>query len=272
MHCFFVRFAAVNLSNSNLNGILLNESYVHHATLQGASLIGADLRGCAFAHVSFNETDLSNALMGGTILADVELGKVKGLDSIIHHSPSYIDLYTAYRSIKELPVGFLRGIGTPETFIDYKNSLVGAHPKYNSCFISYSSGDQTFAERLYADLQSNGVRCWYAVDDLKIGERIRTRIDRSIGEHDKLLLVLSKHSVESEWVEQEVETALAHERQEKSNILFPVRLDDYVMEIDAGWPALIWNTRTIGDFRGWKSPELYRRSFDRLLRDLRAER
>ena len=42
---------------------------------------------------------------------------------------------------------------------------------------------------------------------MKIGDRIRPRIDETIRLYDKLLLVLSKTSVASQWVEQEVETA-----------------------------------------------------------------
>jgi TIR domain len=40
-----------------------------------------------------------------------------------------------------------------------------------SCFISYSSKDQDFAERLHADLQNMGVRCWFAPHNLPIGAK-----------------------------------------------------------------------------------------------------
>jgi TIR domain len=115
------------------------------------------------------------------------------------------------------------------------------------------------------------VRCWLASEDLKIGEKIRVGIDESIRFHDKLLLVLSKHSVASGWVEQEVETALARERKEKRAVLFPIRLDDTIMKIETGWPAHIKNSRNIGDFRKWRNPEAYQKAFDRLLCDLKAD-
>ena len=76
-------------------------------------------------------------------------------------------------------------------------SLPGAALEFYSCFISYSSADQAFAERLTAGLRAKGVRCWFAPEDLKIGDRFRTRIDESIRVHDKLLLVLSRHSIQS---------------------------------------------------------------------------
>ena len=102
----------------------------------------------------------------------------------------------------------------------------------------------------------------------KIGDRFRPRIDETIRVYDKLLLVLSKVSVTSQWVEQEVETALARERQQGTTILFPVRIDNTVMTLETGWPALIRNTRNIGDFRRWKTHGAYQQAFARLLRDL----
>ena len=39
---------------------------------------------------------------------------------------------------------------------------------------------------------------------MKIGDKIRLRIDESIRIHDELLLVLSENSVASQWVEHEV--------------------------------------------------------------------
>ena len=115
---------------------------------------------------------------------------------------------------------FLREAGVPDTWITYARALVNNPIDYYSCFISYSSKDQAFAERLRADLQSKGVRCWFAPEDLKIGARIRPSIDESIRLHDKLLLILSQYSVVSQWIEQDVERALARERKEDKLILF----------------------------------------------------
>lgn len=128
-----------------------------------------------------------------------------------------------------------------------------------------------FAEKLHADLRRNGVLVWFAPHDMKIGARIRPTIDASIQAYDKLLLILSKDSVNSQWVEQEVETALAKERQLGSEtVLFPIRLDNAIMNVKAGWGSFLLNTRNIGDFRGWKISSSYQEAFDRLLRDLKA--
>jgi hypothetical protein len=196
---------------------------------------------------------------------------VKGLDVVEHTGPSIIDIATIYRSQANIPERFLEGAGVPSTFISYMRSLTSQSIEYYTCFISYSSRDQTFAERLHIDLQSKGVRCWFAPEDLKIGAKIRPSIDESIRLYDKLLIVLSQHSVASQWVEQEVEAALAKERKENRIVLFPIRLDKAVMEIGGGWPALIRNTRNIGDFTRWKRHDTYQKALDRLLHDLKAE-
>jgi hypothetical protein len=46
-----------------------------------------------------------------------------------------------------LPLIFLRGVGLPEPLIDYLPSLLHQPIQFYSCFVSYSSKDQTFAER-----------------------------------------------------------------------------------------------------------------------------
>jgi hypothetical protein len=110
---------------------------------------------------------------------------------------------------------------------------------------------------------------------MKTGDKIRTRIDESIRVYDKLLLILSEESVNSTWVEKEVESAFEQEAIRKKRdgfdqtVLFPIRLDGAVMDVQDGWPADIRRTRHIGDFTDWKNHDSYQTAFQRLLRDLR---
>jgi TIR domain len=115
------------------------------------------------------------------------------------------------------------------------------------------------------------VRCWFAPEDLKIGERFRPKIDEAIRLHDKLLLVLSNSSVASPWVETEVESAFEREHKEGRTVLFPIRLDNAVMETHTAWAADIRRRRHIGDFSEWIDDDSYQKEFARLLRDLKAE-
>jgi hypothetical protein len=54
-------------------------------------------------------------------------------------------------------------------------------------------------------------------------------IDEAIRHRDKLLLILSKASIASEWIEDEVNKAYAEERSRKDTVLFPIRMDSTVI-------------------------------------------
>jgi len=154
--------------------------------LSGANLGGADLSGAY----------LSGATLYETVLGATNLSEAKGLTECVYRGPCTIDHRTLEIS-GPLPEVFLRGCGLPDNLIDYLPSLLAQPIQFNSCFISYSSKDQDFAERLHADLQAKGVRCWFAPEDMKIGDKIRDRIDQAIHVHDKLLLILSDLSTPS---------------------------------------------------------------------------
>ncbi len=261
-----------DLRGANLSKAGLIVANLSLADLSGAILIEAILTGADLSRAVLTGADLSRATVAWSTFGNVDLSAVKGLDTVEHFGPSTIGIDTIYLSKGNIPAVFLRGAGVPDAFIAQIASLVGQPIQFYSCFISYSSKEQAFAERLHTDLQNKGVRCWFAPEDMKIGDKIRPTLDRSIRGHDRLLLVLSKHSVASQWVEQEVETALARERKEGRTVLFPIRLDEAVMEADGGWPALIRNTRHIGDFRHWGNHGAYQKAFNRLLHDLQMER
>jgi uncharacterized protein YjbI with pentapeptide repeats len=269
---------SVDLSHANLSGAYLKFAKLLHTELNGTNLVNADLTftslyGAKFLHTRLGNTDFSNAFIDRTVFADVNLAEAIGLEYVRHSGPSEIAISTIYRSGGNIPKMFLRGCGIPEDFITYVRSLTSQPIEFYSCFISYSSKDQDFANRIYADLQSKGVRCWFAPEDMKIGDRFRIRIDESIHIYDKLLLVLSENSVSSSWVEKEVETAMEREQEnaQQRTVLFPVRLDEAVMKIKMGWPADVRRTRHIGDFTRWKDHDSYQKAIDRLLRDLKAE-
>jgi len=95
-------------------------------------------------------------------------------------------------------------------------------------------------------------------------------LDEAIKSHQKLLLILSMHSVFSPWVEKEVEAAFEQERIQGLPVLFPIRVDDAVMTIQSGWAADVRRSRNVGDFKNWKEAGSYEASFSRLLRDLKC--
>jgi hypothetical protein len=261
------------LDFANLRGVNLSNADLSRAELIAANFTGANLHGANFSGSDLRSANFANANFCLTILANVDLSSTKGLESVRHDGPSTVGIETIYRSKGKIPEGFLRNCGASEESIRYVPLLEGAVKpiQFYSVFISYSSKDQAFAERLHSDLQSKKVRCWFAPEDLKIGDKFRVKIDESIGEYDKLLLLLSEQSVGSDWVEKEVEAAMEKERQQKRTILFPIRLDDAVMKVGTGWPADVRRSRHMGNFQNWKVHDAYQKAFNRLMRDLKAD-
>ena len=147
---------------------------------------------------------------------------------------------------------------------------IPAETLLHSCFISYSTRDQEFAERLNSDLRAKGLKVWFAPEELKIGDRFEERIEESIRMYDKTMIILSEASVRSRWVEREVNAAREREERENRTVLFPIRIDDEVMQAQQPWAAELRRQRHIGDFTKWKNYDAYQQAFSRLVRDLQA--
>jgi uncharacterized protein YjbI with pentapeptide repeats len=258
----------VDLCGANLTGAALIDAIMRGANLSGANLSRAGLYGATLTDADLTGANLTDASMYYTVFGRVDLTHVIGLETCRHLGPSFIDHETLRRSVR-LPLSFLRGVGLPDQFIEYLPSLLGQPIQYYSCFISYSSKDEEFAQRIHADLQDKGARCWFAPHDLPIGAKILDGLDAAIRLHEKVLLILSEHSIKSEWVEDEVTKAFEEERKRKQIVLFPVRLDDAITDTNEAWAAKL-RARNIGDFRGWTDYGSYKRTFERVLRDLKC--
>ena len=82
-------------------------------------------------------------------------------------------------------------------------------------------------------------------------DKIKSAIDHSIRLRDKLLLILSAGSIDNDGVAKEVENALKEEDRRGETVLWPVLLDEAVIQTDRAWAADIRRTRHIGDFTRW---------------------
>lgn len=276
-HLERINLSRAFLFESNLRRAYLYRANLRRAHLGGADLSGADLRKATFRHANLNGANLSRADLRGadfteatfslTVMGNVDLSETKGLETVQHASPSTLGVDTLFLSGGNIPEVFLRGCGLPEAMLTLSQSLIGKPIKYYSAFISYAQPDETFARLLHTHLQQNGARVWFAPEDLKIGEPIQDSIEHAIQTHDKLILVLSKNSIDREWVRREFRQAIEKEKKQKRVVLFPIRLDDAIFETDADWTRQLAK-RHIGDFRKWTNPLLYQNAINRLLRDL----
>jgi TIR domain len=147
---------------------------------------------------------------------------------------------------------------------------------YHSVFISYSTLDEEFGQKLFESLDEAGMRVWFAPHDIRPGKKIHHQIYNAIEQYDKLLLVLSAASMKSEWVGTELYKARAREREEGGQMLFPVRLVPF--ETVKAWNAFDADTGKdlareireyfIPDFSNWRDESVYRREVDRLIEAL----
>jgi hypothetical protein len=115
---------------------------------------------------------------------------------------------------------------------------------------------------------------------MKGGNLLIEQIETAIRIYDKLLIVLSKASLQSEWVMTELRRARKAERQSGTRKLFPVRLVDIAtlhdwecFDADSGKNlAVELREYFIPDFSNWKDHDQFEVAFARLLKDLRTEK
>lgn len=130
------------------------------------------------------------------------------------------------------------------------------------------------------------MRCWFAPHDIVGGRKIHEQLDEAIRVHEKLLLVLSPHSMRSEWVKTEIRKARKREKHEREHqdrevqILFPVSLAPFkaiedweFFDADTGKDSAVEiREYFIPDFSTWEtSNPAYQTAFAKLLAGLQAK-
>jgi hypothetical protein len=96
--------------------------------------------------------------------------------------------------------------------------------------------------------------------------RLETQIEQAIRHNPTVLVILSKNSTQSDWVEHEVRTARELEKELKRDVLCPVALDD-------SWKSSPWPERVmeqimeynILDFSKWQDEQVFGQMFVKLL-------
>jgi hypothetical protein len=122
-------------------------------------------------------------------------------------------------------------------------------------FISYSHKDTAIADRITSDLREKGYDVWRDIEQIHVGESIRQALEAGIEHSTFLLVLLSKNSVTSSWVHDEIDMAVTLEKEEKQIILLPVILEKCKI------PRLIKS-------RKWVSLENYEKGFGELMSGL----
>lgn len=95
-------------------------------------------------------------------------------------------------------------------------------------YVSYGSQDTKQAAEIVRALEEQGVGCWFAPREVRMGADMEKQIPAAIQECPYFLLILSKDSVASKWMERELGFAKLY----RKNII-PVRVEDF--DLSESW-------------------------------------
>jgi TIR domain-containing protein len=96
----------------------------------------------------------------------------------------------------------------------------------SEAFVSHSSADRAFVERLAIELQRHGVPYWYSRRNILGAQQWHDEIGQALTRCDWFVLMLSPNSVKSQWVKHELVFALNEKRYENRIIPCVVRKCD----------------------------------------------
>lgn len=89
-------------------------------------------------------------------------------------------------------------------------------------FISYSHKNSRRAERLAKALKAHGIQVWFDQWDILVGHNLADQIYSAITSADFLLVLLTKASVNSRWVKEELDFAKMRELESGGTVIIPL--------------------------------------------------
>jgi orotate phosphoribosyltransferase len=92
-------------------------------------------------------------------------------------------------------------------------------------FISHSSKDIKFVNKLAADLRGNGFDLWVSENEILVADSIIKRMNEGLKNSSLILAVLSKHSIASPWVTAEIDLGIYEEIVNNKPFVIPLILD-----------------------------------------------
>lgn len=93
-------------------------------------------------------------------------------------------------------------------------------------FISYAQADKAITRQIADTLQNAGLKVWFDEWELMPGDSIIQRIEDGLRASDFLLVLLSPHSVNSQWVMTELNSALSSELRTRAVTVIPALIED----------------------------------------------
>lgn len=273
-----MEFSNTCLRNARFTKTPLQAVLLDRVDASGADLSRCDLKWAQVVRADLGGATLDGVRLGGSTFTDTDLTPLLDAEEVVHEWPSNVDLRSVLRSYRHPGLKqFLVDCGMPEAFADYTIEAARAEGEgaleslMRSTFISYGGPDEAFARRLYEALRDRHVTTFFFPETARIGRRIGDEVHSRIQEHDRVILVCSRDSLDRPGVRNEIQETFDREaRDGGATYLLPIMLDDYVL---SGWDdplAQRVRDRVVGDFRGADGDEaVFGKALDRLLAALR---
>ena len=107
-----------------------------------------------------------------------------------------------------------------------KTPLAGSQTHQPKAFVSHATLDHPFVEKFAADLRANGVDAWFSKWEIKPGDSIRAKIEEGLEGCEYFIIVLSRNSISSKWVQTELDAATVRNIAGKVRKIIPVKIED----------------------------------------------
>jgi hypothetical protein len=248
LHCILdgVDFLSSALEGVSVTTCVMDRCDYFRSTLRGSRFVSSSMRNSCFVHTNlsdsqFESTSLSGSIFGATALTGNMLLGPDFSDVVVAlpHSISRAELKRLQEMAYVLSMMSSGPVpqGMPPATSEYARTkctlLPGAvdflerggvasddllplrdvidrtlpHPA-STVFLSYATEDEAFAQLLATLLARSGLEVWFAPRSMRGGQKLYDQLMREVDRRDRLVLVVSKAAIGSNWVLTELRRAV----------------------------------------------------------------
>jgi len=120
------------------------------------------------------------------------------------------------KELKPLPVSMIKRLAR----------ALGFGLRQPKLFLSHSHQDKRFARALARKLEDHGIGVWLDEAELNVGDSLLERLSDAVYDVDFLLAVISKASVKSSWVNEELHMAMTRQIEHRRIIVLPLMKEE----------------------------------------------
>lgn len=246
-----VDFTSARLNYSDLSGLK-----IHNCFFQGAQILWANFTNTKFVKTQFNNVNCSNAKFINTDLLNTDLNSSNFSNSdftgsnlessilcnsdlegaiLINTNLRWADLRNTNLSNVEIYRAALKS--TKVYFEDIKSSKVLTNQLKDGSlmveraikvmvFISYSHADSIFANKLENALRTKSIDVWIDSQEILPGDSLIEKIRAGIDNSQYVCALISSNSINSSWVQNELDIAMNQQIENKKVKVLPLVLEE----------------------------------------------